>query len=156
MNAVDAWTLFKKVFKKGDEVLLVLEDDKFVFGKLVDWDDGSCLIKKTSGKSRWLPWEEIRFMSHDGFPVKLLRHEPESIEFEPSAARVIRNGLKLAGYNELIFADPFLIENVTGELFNLGNLDYDSWYEEVLVMTAPDGAQGLLWDLFTVFHVEVQ
>jgi len=70
-NKVDAWTLFHSLFKKGDEVWLITDEDDFIFGKLLDFCDEACKLRFL-GKVVHFRWDCIRFMSHDGFPVRSL------------------------------------------------------------------------------------
>ncbi len=162
-----AWQLFRRNFKVGDEVIVINDFDRVSWGTLGQVDGLGFLLKgavyatpRTVRRqdNRWLPWDSIRFMSHDGFPCKRLlgADGSASIEDEPSMKDAIRNGLA-EQFGLMVFGDPFLIENVNGVLHNSGNTgpgwDYEE-EEECLELVAPDGARGMLWDLATVFHVE--
>jgi len=57
------------------------------------------------------------------------------------------------------FGDPWLIENVYGQVYNIGNDNeyfqyWDDTYIEPLVLTSKDGARAQLWDLPTIFAFE--
>lgn len=158
-----AWDLFNRNFKDGDEVVVIDEDDRVGWGRLQMIDvNGFMLVRRsplgsTQAKRFW--WEDIRFMSHDGFPVRQLMGADGSrtIEKEPSAVEVLRAGLRQE-YIGIVFGDPFLIEKVSAEVHNPGNDGPEHWMEdteESLKLVAPDGARALLWELNTVFHVEI-
>lgn len=68
---IDAWTLFHSLFKKGDEVWVITDEDDFIWGKLLDFNDEECELR-FRGKEVWFRWDCIRFISHDGFPVRSL------------------------------------------------------------------------------------
>jgi hypothetical protein len=79
---VDAWTIWRSLFRDGDEIFVITEDDEVVWGKL---KSGRlyCHLSPLVGKKRSLPWDEIRFAAHDGFPVKkLLGPGTKSLELE--------------------------------------------------------------------------
>lgn len=67
----DAWTLFHSLFKKGDNVWLITDEDDFIWGKLLAFNNEECALR-FKGKEVWFRWDCIRFMSHDGFPVRAL------------------------------------------------------------------------------------
>ena len=74
----DAWRLFYNLFKEGDAVVIVADNDEFLWGKLDRVRPDGCVIKNNSYSREYyemnyfVPWNEIRFMAHDGFPVKKL------------------------------------------------------------------------------------
>ncbi len=70
-NKIDAWTLFHSLFKKGEEVWIITDEDDFIFGKLLDFCDSGCQLL-SSGRTIHFRWDCIRFISHDGFPVRSL------------------------------------------------------------------------------------
>lgn len=70
-NKIDAWTLFHSLFKKGEEVWLITDEDDFIWGKLLDFNNEECALH-FRGKEVWFRWDCIRFISHDGFPVRSL------------------------------------------------------------------------------------
>jgi len=67
----DAWTLFRSMFKDGDEVVITTDEDEFHWGVLTIGDLG-CDVKRPGHKPVYLEWDVIRFMAPDGFPVKKL------------------------------------------------------------------------------------
>lgn len=162
MPMVDSWELYKKTFNDGDEVVIITELDKVVYGKLETTKIG-CYLKRRNRGGRlvhgrlWL-WDQIRFMANDGFPcAQLLGADGNvSIEKEKSVQWSIRTAFEeeYGPTCTLVLGDPFIIEGVNATLYNSGNSlgHYDELDEEVLVMTARDGAKGCLWDLSTVFH----
>lgn len=68
----DAWSLYHTMFKNGDEVVLVLEDDEFTWGKIVRAEKEKIVLKSLTDKEEKIHWDDVRFMAHDGFPVKQL------------------------------------------------------------------------------------
>lgn len=164
-----AWQLFNRNFKQGDEVIVINDFDRVSWGRLgaVDnnglWLMGAFYMTSRSTERRqgnkWLAWDSVRFMSHDGFPCKELlgADAHASLEHEPSAKEAMRNGLAET-FGLIVFGDPFLIDSVAGVLHNPGN-DGPEWEmedgEECLELVAGDGARGMLWHLPTVFYAEL-
>ena len=155
-----AWQLFNRNFKLGDAVIVIDDYDKMAWGSLHTISDAGFRLVKSYGRfsrHKFFSWDEIRFMCHDGFPVKQLfgADGSETIESEPNMAAVLRTGLRQT-YRQIVFGDPFLIESVAAETHNTGNDGPEHWWEdseESLELVAPDGARAQLWDLNTVFHV---
>ncbi len=59
----------------------------------------------------------------------------------------------------LVGGDPLMIEDVRAHLFHPGNDHPYYWSddgEEILVMEARDGARGLMWNMQSVFHLELE
>lgn len=172
-NKLDTWSIFHECFKVGDDVVLIDDEDRVFCGKLKSFDAGGCHIRRPGWKvmTEVHFWKDIEFMSHDGFPVrKLLGADgSESIlswHKEDIRGKIIKilDGSRLHRVEPLkririARGDPFLIEGVTGRLFNVGNHGpqwWDSYFEECLCLTAPDGAKALLYDLKNVYHFEVE
>ncbi len=174
----NAWDLYRRCFKEGDEVIVIDDDDRVFWGKLNTEELGITL--RHAKRSHFLYWEDVRFMSHDGFPVRRLvgADGDPSILKEKSAKDAIRAALTKefsgredkssywpTGYRRPIpsfrgrFGDPFdVLVPCEVELYNSGNTGwywYGQDYEECLVLTAPDGARAQLFDLSTVFYAEV-
>ncbi len=73
----DAWTIFDECFKNGDEVVVILDNDTIYWGTLILHQGDAKnkifdLFNRVSGKETNLHWENVLFISHDGFPVKKL------------------------------------------------------------------------------------
>ncbi len=68
---IDAWTLFHSLFKEGEEVWLITDEDDFIWGELLEFNDEECALY-FRGRKVWFRWDCIRFISHDGFPVRSL------------------------------------------------------------------------------------
>ena len=154
-DMTDAWTLWKERFKVGDWVILIDDLDKMWRGKITGWTPTHCTLVSPN-RSRDFAWDEMRFACHDGFPVrKLLGADGHpSIEDEEHLAATIRAEWRDGGFaSQGVFGDPFLIEDVTASVVNPGNFDYNSDYEEVLLLESDDGAKGMLWDFQTVFFI---
>jgi hypothetical protein len=153
-----AWELFDRTFNEGDAVIVITEEDTWAWGTLRDIGDQGALLKQ-GNKYRSIGWADMRFMCHDGFPIRKLKRADgsSSIEKMPSQRNLIRTVLeKRFGLTELVFSDPFYIEGIVRAiLYNEGNDDPNFWYtdnEEVLELVAPDGATAHLWSLATVWH----
>lgn len=67
------WELYRAAFKEGDEVVIISSFDEYYWGKLETRGDAGCTLHRPGRKSLDLPWDEIAFMSHDGFPIRKLR-----------------------------------------------------------------------------------
>ncbi len=168
----DAWDLWHKRFKLGDEIIIITEEDKIHGGRLLMVCDDSCALKTLLGKTKLFYWEELVMVCNDGFPVKKLigADGSESVTKEPSVKYKLppleepyqstipssgRTSGRTSG-RSIGFRDPFLIESVYIELVNPG-IEYNpySLYEECLCLDAPNGAKGMLWDLDQIFYLGV-
>ena len=71
---VDMWAEFVFMFNQGDEVVLVTDEDEIKQGRL-QYDLGSdyFTLKRVLGRDEVLSWDIVRFIAHDGMPVKKLR-----------------------------------------------------------------------------------
>ncbi len=156
---VPAWELFDRTFNEGDAVIVITEEDAWAWGELRDIGDQGALLKQ-GNKYRSIDWADMRFMCHDGFPIRKLKGADgsPSIEKMPSQRDLIRTVLKKYGFTELVFSDPFYIEGIVRSiLYNEGHdgpEHFHTSYEEVLELVAPDGATAHLWTLNTVWHVK--
>jgi len=62
--------------------------------------------------------------------------------------------------NQIVFGDPWLIENCDVKVVNPGyEWDVDEYwdepeFEETLILQHDNGAGGLLWDFTQIFHFE--
>jgi len=65
------WDLYYSMFKDGDEVIIITEDDDYLWGSVTAINAGA-ILSRPNKEDKLVPWEDIRFMSHDGFPVKKL------------------------------------------------------------------------------------
>ena len=72
MNSASAWKLYHACFKEGEEVVIIDEDDNYFWGKLETHDD-HCILRRSTLKPIKVMWENVVFMSHDGFPVARIR-----------------------------------------------------------------------------------
>ena len=169
----NAWEIYRVCFEEGDCVVLVTDDDVFDWGRLKSSDEG--LTLSWPGKqTRFYDWEDIRFMAHDGFPVKkIMGKEPEvNLRHFKTKIAAIREKFHFGrliqelwgGCTSMHFGDPFEILDVSATLVNPGNCLYfaseeeyhqNYLYEEVIMCEAKDGAKGLLWDLPTIHEFEV-
>lgn len=173
------WDLFDAAFKIGDDVVLIDDNDNVIVGKLTEVRDDCCFIG-----DQWAYWNDIRFICHDGFPVKKLRGADGSKLIEKldttETRAVIRKALttsvcmicaKLFSDNRLVyrtrctkcvqvvFGDPFMAEAVSASLYNSGNSGSCFWqteWEECLVLKAKDGAVAQVFDLSTVYYYGVE
>lgn len=167
-SLTDNWTLLRNMFKEGDEVVLVLEDDTFAWGALRTLNEGVELYRQAC-RTKFYPWEIVRFMAHDGFPVRKVTGPPSDDIIEDldtvGVQRAVRGLLDAAkpkrkprtgGWSRtsgLGFGDPYLIEGVSAALYNRGRVSAPGEaYEETIVMRSPEGARGLLWDVPTIFE----
>jgi len=157
----DAWKLFNKYFKDNEHVVIVDEFDKLFFGRMQTTEIGLSL-EKTCGSKQFFYWDCIRFISHDGFPVKKLLGADghETIELEEPVDEMIRSTARItpvSAIKTMVFSDPFLIENTSLELYQThypGNKVWVPEIEEVLVMQSKDGATGMLYELNHIYHFD--
>lgn len=69
---VDAWTLWDSMFKENDNIVLITDDDEFKWGKIKSADSDFLHLRTPVGRIEVIKWDDIRFVAHDGFPVKKL------------------------------------------------------------------------------------
>lgn len=157
---IPAWELFDRTFSTGDDVIVITEEDEWAWGKLRDIDDHGALLQRRNRYYK-IYWSDIRFMCHDGFPIKKLKGADGSalIEKMPSQRGIIATVLQSKKYRltEIVFSDPFHIQGISRSvLYNKGNTDPNYFFtdnEEVLELIAPDGAIAHLWSLNTVWYI---
>lgn len=165
----DSWEVFTECFKKGDPVFVVTNEDKVYWGTLGELDkrSPSTQLTRPGGIVHHIPWLNIRWMSHDGFPVRKLFGADGSASIDKDilagnnqkVVEDIRDALPSSRHLKgLQFGDPFEVENVVeSRLYNPGNYGPQHWCqptEESLVLVASDGAQSILYDIPSVFVVE--
>lgn len=162
-----AWKLFYSLFSEYDEIMIVTSDDVHYFGYLRNIESDSFQLSHTkkglafgdSYTNNLFYWEDIRFMSHDGFPVKKLLGADgskmiEAIETK-SKIKAIREAFDIdLTPSWAVFGDPYLIEGVESKIYHPGRdtyLDYLKDEEECIVLTSRDGAKAQLFDLSTIY-----
>lgn len=95
----DAWKLWRSMFKDGDEVVAITDDDRVVAGK-IKAKPMTCTIKRIGFKAVEIDWDDIRFIAHDGFPVKKLLGADGSATIEALNTRDKRKAIrKMLTYN---------------------------------------------------------
>jgi len=148
---MDNVALFDQMFDEGDNVIVITCFDEMVSGTLQPDRDGFTL-QGPSGPRR-LGWGEVRFMAHDGLPVRFLpdgtnQHLPDLQDTTKH-----RNILALGQQpSRIISGDPWVLEDCTTHLVNPHGPEGSS-HEETVVLHHANGAKGLLWDLPTVYDV---
>lgn len=200
---IKAWDLYNSMFKDGDEVIMLDEDDYFHWGVLKSTDKYCILTRPTTGKVEKFEWDEVRFIAREGFPIKrltgvdgsklietldttdiqrFLREVLVSVICDKCGIRIDATPDSHEGYvissprgsynyyrcsdckkkRRAVVGDPYLLEDFSCCLLNPGNSwpkeqYWNKWqwdYEEVMVMRHKGGAQGLLWDIPTIYHFE--
>lgn len=165
MKPKSNWDLFFECFKVGDDVIVVLDNDKFYWGKILlhegeEKNISFSLCNTVASRIKRLNWEDVTFISHDGFPVKKMIGADGSPLIEEIDTEDIQLSLRerlARTFCDIVFADPFLIQNVSGRLYNKGNCGEQFWgknFEECLVLEAKDGAKGHLFDVPHVYYIK--
>ncbi len=157
MKQPTSWDLYRSMFSDGDFVVVIDEDDDMHWGKIKATEDCATLSWPGRPKADPIPWTQIRFIAHDGFPVKKLMGADGSRRIEKLSskgpARLIRtllthdicvrceeeipdwdmsparNGDHCHPCARIVFADPYQIEIVRAELYYPGNCG-DTWWGE--------------------------
>jgi hypothetical protein len=204
-EAIDICELYDSMFKDGEEVVIVTDEEEYFWG-ILETTSTHCILKKPGRKIIEIDWNDVRFMSHDGFPIKKLRGADGSALIEhldtSNTQKAIRKALeakfgrcdscdnlamltevecrvydkrfgerredrdftnlecescskgKKSRRHEVVFGDPFLVENVSSYLINPGiPWCLNNWrYEETILMRSKDGANAMLWDIDTIYH----
>ena len=201
MKTDNLWDLFHSHFIIGQELMLLDSDDKVYIGKYIGVsDDGITLKTVFLGKQLFFDWTDIRFLGHDGFPIRKVfgadgSHSLEK-EFKKgnNAIEIIRAATceelkpkeqepkpkqvpkKQATPVRRIFGGcPWMIDECEARIVNPGNslqTHPDLWHgryldsmigvnyegtewEEALILTAPNGAIGQLFDFESIHHFDV-
>lgn len=72
-DIINSWELFHTIFKDGDEVIVIDDNDYFHWGVLTSTEQYCILRNPYTGTVEELFWDKVRFIVHDGFPVQKLR-----------------------------------------------------------------------------------
>jgi hypothetical protein len=150
------WDLFHETFKIGDDIIIITDIDEFVVGEMVKFDEDACSIRVARNMPlRDVEWVDVRFMSHEGFPVKKLigadgsrlieKLDTKSTQetIRKALTRSVCGGCSKLGLSEgmhhyrgeifhpgcykVVGGDPFMIEAVEAKLWNPGNEDPFFW-----------------------------
>ncbi len=79
---MNSWTLFNRMFRLGHEVILITDEDKFEWGTIIEITDDGITLKRKWSKVKERKWENVVFLSHDGFPVRKLPPSPSDKHVE--------------------------------------------------------------------------
>lgn len=150
----DGWELVYKHFKGGDSIIFIDAWDVLYYGTLMylPGPEGfkKFILKSLTGKLERHSWADVRFMSHDGFPIKKLTgadgsklvEQIDTTEVQQAIRNVIdhilcyncktmileEDAIKRRGdyycstcVKTIVFRDPYIIEGVNALLLNKGN-----------------------------------
>jgi len=146
-----AWEVFRSVFKDGEDVVVEDSDGKFYWGKLFCNNDG-IILTRPRGKSVELFWEDIEFMSHDGFPVSRIMKMSKVeayLRAKQTPNKIIRSAFdkKIKVVKKSVYYGgccPFMMGPIfPSRIFNHGNSGRRFWHSdanEVLEFKSQDGA----------------
>ncbi len=158
---ISAWDVFDRMFKEGNEVIIIDDLDKFHWGKIQYWDDHSVTLYRTGGSRKRIPWLNVALIANDGFPARKLfgADGSSSAEKEKSVAETIRGALKqqfhLKVSRRFIIRDPFEVVCDSAQLFNEGNAD-GHWCkeDEEFILLRKDDAVALIYDIPSLLFME--
>ncbi len=134
--------LFDACFEEGDEVVVIDIDDNLWWGRLKNITTRGLEVRKGGwvrsfiGDKKKLEWDDIRFMAHDGFPVRKLMGADGSRTIEKLDTRETRTAVRAALKQEfpsqperrtVRFGDPFDAECVSTRLYHPGNSGPEYW-----------------------------
>jgi hypothetical protein len=150
----DAWLLVFNHFKNNEEVFFIDDFDNLYFGRLVYLEGEErnikFMLKKNDGTATKFLWSEVRFMAHDGFPIRKLTGADgsklseqidttniqkairEVVDFTICAKckiKINEDDVVIKRSNEycptcaktIVFNDPYMIEGVNITIFNRDN-----------------------------------
>jgi len=155
--------LYRAAFDDGEAVTVIDDEDRVHWGKLKTSDAGAELARP--GRRRVvIPWDEVRFICHQGARVDKLKGADGSAAIEQlddyDLLRLhddLRLELKHRGRRMgLVFGDPFRVEG-EARIFNAGNKGpayYDSEAAEAIALEVSGGGTAILWDVETIFQAE--
>lgn len=158
-----AWEVFRSAFRDGEDVVVEDEEGRFFYGTLKAMEEG-ILLTRTGTKAKFLEWDLVAFIAHDGFPVQpimgmtsdeairrakmeptdIVREVLESYIEKPEVERVVeeRTTIRRVGGGCPWEAEPIRLL----EIHNRGNASPMYWrwpYDslgEVMVFGSDDGA----------------
>lgn len=162
--------LFELAYPVGTDVVVVDDEDGVIRGKVKVIGDDGLTVQCVGRKADVISWPNLRFIAHDGFPVREFRGpHKENSEAEIAELRkklsvaerlaASRSAVRTDGWSRPRsyghFGDPFEVVGVMtpAHLGNGGPGFADSFESEVLLFDAPDGALAMLWDLETVYEL---
>ena len=156
----DSWIHLWSTFKEGDDVMIVLDDDDYWWGRFKP-SYRCCIVDDHE-----FSWDKVVLICHDGFPVKFVKTNvgaewfdrnrgnlsgnireavlevKEHREYEKECEREQKEREKRRASGHVCFGEPFLLENIATEGFNIGH----NPYEEFLSVKHVSGAEGILYD----------
>lgn len=169
----NVWDLFHSHFKIGDDVFIIEWTDNSYAGKLISYDEEGCILRRVyKNESVRICWEDVRFMSHDGFPVMRLTgadgskiiEKVDTSNMQQAMREIFDASMGRCGYCnkivkrghscQVVFGDPFLVEDCSIDLYNRGSQSDGGHFDECLVLRAEDGAFAELYDLSTIYYFE--
>lgn len=178
MSRTTAWDLFKNTFKQGDFVIIVTDNDKFYWGSMA-YDEENCYLGRPGRRVELIPWNSVRFIANDGFPIRELCGADGSISIEQMDTAAIQEKIHKelvseteslcvydVNYQKVIkrfrnvrFGDPYDIEGVRPILLKEGpwcglKKPWNNPNAECLHLIAPGGAVGQLYSLESVYMFE--
>lgn len=186
MVTPDAWKLYWNTFQEGDEVVLIDEDDMAHTGKLETREDFCVLhvpgkkpkpyewnkigfmfhkglpVRKVMGAAGGKLVKQLDTGNVEAAVRQALTHDlcSKCEKLVPEGPdNYYRGGYIHPKCRQLVVRDPFLIEDVRIQLLNPGNTGPRHWcgdYEEVAILTASDGAKGLLYDLDSFLYADIE
>lgn len=139
-----AWAVYRSAFKDGEQVIAEDEFGQFHWGKLLTTEDGITLTRP-GGISTVLPWDELEFICHDGFPVKRIMgmsQDEAGKRARRTPTSIIREALDRPLTKYVGGGCPWVAECQLVETHNLGNVGprfYGEDDEEVMVFAGAGG-----------------
>ncbi len=78
--SMDGWELWDAMFRKGDEIIIIDDDDRVRFGVIGEITDAWFVLKPRGGQSGYIRWDNVRFACHEGFPVRKIMGDWRSVQ----------------------------------------------------------------------------
>ncbi len=162
-KVIKGWEFFKAQFRDGDNIVIINDDDEVYVGNCKIVVAGIHLTR-VNKKSLFFYWNEVEFISHDGFPVQKLTGADGSSSIEQlDTSRLEKSILdELSNYDTkrftenkkvtLVRGDPFLIESCRASIVNA--FYPESGFESCIRLVSDDGAVGLVYDFKNIYHFE--
>ena len=168
--------LYNQIFKEGDDVMVITDEDEIDFGKLqTDYDLRKIVLHRAGRRHpKVYDYSQIVFMANDGFPLRKVASEgfTEEMLSKMALGYELREALKVKPTKEIVrishyhppvpwrgrvtYGDPFEVtDDVAMVLMNVGISDPSGAFEETLFMRSSDGASGLFWWLDSVVEMDV-
>ncbi len=149
MTDTNLWDLFHSHFKIGEDLIVIDTEDNVFIGRYVAVSEIGITLKGVfAGREKVHEWDDVRFIGHDGFPVRKLMGADGSPSIEKEFKKGINavEAIRLAMCEELktkelkpkprrqttrvhrsVWGCPIMIDDCDARIVNPGNSLQTHW-----------------------------